>query len=248
MTYFKDMKYYLEEHESGYRKIKAEGKTNWDQLHEPASFDDFTMRPFLERALPLLNFSAFQPRTLEYGCGTGPGACFLAARGFQVDGIDISPVAIDMARQFAAERRLDINYAVSDVCNLPPTDKLYDLIVDSFCLQCIVTDADRANVFSAVRARLEPQGYYLVATATFTEARDYSDGMFDEKTGIVYTKLTENGRNFEDAVELSDGWYLPNRRHLGPQVLLEEFREAGFKTLWHHEEGGGMGLICQRAD
>ena len=82
-------KYYLDEHEAGYRRIKAEGKTNWDELHGLSGFDNFAMRPVFEWALPLLNFSVPQPRTLEYGCGTGPGACFLAARGFRVDGIDI---------------------------------------------------------------------------------------------------------------------------------------------------------------
>lgn len=83
------------------------------------------MRPILERTLPLLNFSVPQPRTLKYGgCGTGPGACFLAARGFQVDGIDISPTAIEIAKELAAQRRLKINYAVSDVCKLPSMDTI----------------------------------------------------------------------------------------------------------------------------
>ena len=244
-------KYYIEEHESGYRKIKAEGKTTWDELHEPSSFDDFSMRPILERTLPLLNFSVSQPRTLEYGCGTGPGACFLAARGFQVDGIDISPIAIEMAKQFAAQRHLEINYTVSDVCQLPLIDSIYDLIVDSFCLQCIVTDSDRANVFSAVRSRLKPQGYYLIGTAIFAEERNYGDEVdevFDAETGTVYIKLKNNDSILEDAVELSDGWYLPNRRHVKPQMLIEELEKAGFKTLWHNEEGGGMSLICQRLD
>lgn len=238
-------KYYIEEHQSGYRKIKAEGKTNWDELHGLSGFDDFAMRPIFERTLPLLNFSVPQPRTLEYGCGTGPGACFLAARGFQVDGIDISPIAIEMAKELAAQRRLKINYAVSDICQLPSMDIIYDLIVDSFCLQCIVTDSDRANVFSAVRLRLRPKGYYLIGTAIFTEGRDYGDQVFDEETGIVYTKLKNNDSNFEDAVERPDGWYLPNRRHLRPQALIKELEEAGFETLWHHEEGGSMGLVLQ---
>ena len=237
-------KYYVKEHELGYQKIKAEGKTTWDELHEPASFGNFSMRPILERTLPLLNFSAPRPRTLEYGCGTGPGACFLAARGFQAEGIDISPIAIDLAKQFAAERRLDINYTVADICDLPLTGH-YDLIVDSFCLQCIVTDADREKVLAAVRSGLEPQGYYLIGTAIFTETRDYGDEVFDAETGTVYTKK-DNDESFEDAVKLSGSWYLPNRRHLKPQVLLTELEKAGFNTLWHHEEGSSMGLICQR--
>jgi SAM-dependent methyltransferase len=242
-------KYYIEEHETGYRRIKAEGKTHWSELHGQSGFDDFALRPLLEHMLPLLSFSVSHPRTLVYGCGTGPGACFLAARGFQVDGIDISPIAIDMAKQFAADRHLSIDYAVSDVCTLSTAgtrmDTLYDLIVDDFCLQCIVTDSDRANVFSAVGSRLKDSGYYLIGTAIFAEGRDYSDQVFDEETGTVYTKLEADANTFTDAVELSDGWYLPNRRHLKPEDLIKELEEAGFQTLWHHEEDSSMGLICQ---
>lgn len=241
-------KYYIKEHEAGYQRIRAEGKTNWDQLHEPSSFDDFSMRPTLEWALPLLHSSVSQPRTLEYGCGTGPGACLLAERGFRVDGIDISPVAIELARELAAQRGLNVNYAVADICELPAPDTVYDLIVDSFCLQCIVTDSDRAKVFAAVRSRLEPHGYYLIGTAIFSGDRSYGDGLFDEDTGVVYTKLEPDDGTFEDIVERPDGLHLPNRRHLKPHVLIGKLEEAGFKTLRHREEGGGMGLICGRAD
>lgn len=240
-------KYYVEEHELGYQRIKAEGKTSWDELHGLASFDDFAMRPILERALPLLSFDVPLPRVLEYGCGTGPGACFLAARDFQVDGIDISPIAIEMAMQFAAQRRLQIHYVVADVCRLPPASSGYDLVVDSFCLQCIVTDSDRANVFSAVRSRLKPHGYYIIGTAIFAEGRDYGDGVFDEEAGIAYAKLESNESNCEDAVEFPDGWYLPSRRHFKPGALIRELEASGFKVLWHQEEGRSMGLICQLA-
>lgn len=52
---------------------------------------------------------------LEYGCGTGAAACFLAQRGFQIDAVDLVPDAIAMARQFAAERGLAIRFAVQDI-------------------------------------------------------------------------------------------------------------------------------------
>ena len=37
-------------------------------------------------------------RALEVGCGTGTNALWLAARGFDVLGVDVSPLAIDRAR------------------------------------------------------------------------------------------------------------------------------------------------------
>ncbi len=37
-------------------------------------------------------------RALEVGCGTGTNALWLAARGFDALGVDVSPLAIDRAR------------------------------------------------------------------------------------------------------------------------------------------------------
>jgi protein-L-isoaspartate O-methyltransferase len=63
-----------------FQKLRAAGKTSWDEQADPqASFDTFVMRPFLEKSLagivePLDGLSA-----LEIGCGSGPISCFLAS-------------------------------------------------------------------------------------------------------------------------------------------------------------------------
>ena len=88
------MKYYYPENTRRYQKIEAETRGKQEERLE-----DFSSRAFLEEALPLLQFSSPNPKVLEYGCGIGSGACFLAERGFQVDGIDIIPLAIEMAKQ-----------------------------------------------------------------------------------------------------------------------------------------------------
>ena len=36
-------------------------------------------------------------RTLEVGCGTGTNAIYLAQQGFEVVGVDISPLAVESA-------------------------------------------------------------------------------------------------------------------------------------------------------
>ncbi len=82
------MKYYYPQHISGYNRIKAEGKTAWNEIHGEVGFDNFSSRAFLEEALPQLRFSVSNPKVLECGCGTGPVACFLTERGFQITGID----------------------------------------------------------------------------------------------------------------------------------------------------------------
>ena len=234
------MKYYIEEHELGYLRIKAEGKLAWNEIHGEPGFD-FSLRPFLEEVLPKLEFPTPGPMALEIGCGTGPGACFLAERGFRVSGIDIDPLAIEMAEEFAAERKLSIRYQVQDACNLPAGGDEYDLIVDSYCLQCIVTDADRKKVFSNVRSGLKPNGYYIIGTAIYREDREYDeDSIFDKETSVVYVTLKRSPLLFEDAVRIGDTWFIPHRRHLKPDALRKELESYGFKVLL--QEGGE--LVC----
>ena len=109
------MKYYYEEHLSGYDRVRSEGKTAWAEIHGGDGFENFSSRSFLEFALPKLRFDVPHPTALEIGCGTGPGACFLAERGFQVDGIDIIPLAIEMAREQSRLRNLFIHFEVQDI-------------------------------------------------------------------------------------------------------------------------------------
>jgi SAM-dependent methyltransferase len=242
-------KYYYPEHEHAYERIEQEGKTGWNDLHGGSGFDNFASRGFLERALVMLQLAPAETDVLEYGCGTGPGACFLAARGFRVDAVDLIPRAIELARRFAAERGLQIHFEMQDICALAgvPPRKRYDLIVDSFCLQSVVTDEDRAKLFAAVRARLKPAGYYLISIAMFEPDRRYDEEIYDEPSGIVYSRLGGWAEQYEGAVQIGGAWYLPNRRHLKPEALAHELARAGFRVLWQGGENGGE-VISTRSD
>jgi 2-polyprenyl-3-methyl-5-hydroxy-6-metoxy-1,4-benzoquinol methylase len=254
------VKYYYREHLLGYQRVKAEGKTAWNEIHGSTGFENFSSRAFLELALSWLDLSASGPTALEYGCGTGPAACFLAKRGFHVDGIDLIPAAIEIAKEQAKARNLGIHYEVMDVCELPHKGKKYDLIVDSYCLQGIVTKADRECVLSAVRARLKPEGYYLISTAMFDEDRlckeeriadaetgtvytKYGDGIINVETGIVYKRLEGGPTGYEGTVKIGGAWYLLNRRHRKPSALRTELEAAGFRVLYQSGEYGGD-VVC----
>ena len=224
------MKYYEHERTEGYERIRAEGKSAWGQLHGEATFEDSEIRAALAEVLPRLHFDTPHPRALEYGCGTGPGACLLAERGMRVCGIDLSPLAIDIARREAAKRGLSIDFRVGDVCEIAPPGEKFDLVVDAYCLQCVVTDADRARLFAFVRGTLEPNAYYVIVTAGYSPNRDYGDGHFDPATGIVLE---------------GD---LPCRRHITADALSRELAAAGLATEWHRTaDDGDIALIARLA-
>ncbi len=256
------MKYYYKDNISRYRKFQEAGRASWSKVQGSDRFENFPSRAFLEEALPWLRFSAPRPKVLEYGCGTGPGACFLARRSFQVDGIDIISIAIEVAKQFAEELSLDIHYEVQDICELPHQGKKYDMIVDSFCLQHIITHEDREKVFFAVRARLKPEGYYLVSSAMFDEDsfseecvlnretgiiynRYGDDYLINAETSIVYEELEEGQGNYGEAIKIRGDWYLPYRKHLKAPALKAELETAGFSVLYQGGEHG-ENVICAR--
>lgn len=266
------MKYYYREHLEGYKRVKAEAKTAWAEIHGQEGFENFCSRGFLERVLPHLSFSVSEPTAFEYGCGTGPGACFLAERGFHVDAIDLIPAAIAMAEQIATERGLDIHFKVADVCELPQDGKQYDLIVDSYCLQCIVFDVERQRIFSAVRSRLKPDGYYLVSSAILDREHEemigngkitdpntgivyshYGSGLMDTKTGTVLRRLNEEHEEYPDAVRIAKLWYLPHRRHLRSSALVAELEASGFEVIYQDQQHAGSmactlrGRVAQQA-
>jgi SAM-dependent methyltransferase len=242
-------KYYYLEHEAAYDQIERDGKSGWDELHGGTGFEDFSSRAFLGWALDALQLPPAETSVLEYGCGTGPGACFLAARGYVVDAIDLIPRAITLARRFATERGLTIHFAVQDICTLTavPPRTCYDLIVDSYCLQSVVLDEDRRKLFAAVHARLKAGGHYLISTAMFDPDRCYDDAMYDEESGVVYSRLEETSQHhlIEGTTQLGGTWYLPHRRHLKPAALAAELQYAGFRVLWQGGENGSN-VICAR--
>jgi 2-polyprenyl-3-methyl-5-hydroxy-6-metoxy-1,4-benzoquinol methylase len=235
-----ESRYYHREHFDAYRRIRRDRLDQWNDLHQArTSFDDFPSRSLLARALTLPTAGL---RVLEYGCGTGAAACFLAEQGCRVEAVDLVPDAIALAREHAEKRQLTIEFAVADVCSWGEASDQYDVVVDSLCLQSIVTDADRARLFAAVRERLKPSGRYLISTAMFDPAREYDDDHYDPATGIVWTPTEDFG---PDSTVIAGARYAPHRRHLRPLALQRELQDHGFDVV---EQSGPFGgeIIARR--
>ena len=95
-------------------------------------------------------------RVLEYGCGPGSAAYYLAERGAQVSGIDISSVAIERAEQAAAEQGQSdrTNFQVMDAEALEFEDHSFDLV----CGSGILHHLDLERAFGEITRVLKPGG------------------------------------------------------------------------------------------
>ena len=250
------MRNYHRENVARYREMTDRGVSAWAEAkYGGTDYADFSSRGFLEEAMPRLRFDRERPTALELGTGVGPGALFLAAHGFRMHAIDLIPEAIEQARLIASERGLDVRFEVMDVTRIPHDGPAYDLIVDSYCLQGIVLDADREAVLRAVRGRLDPRGYYLLSTAMYDAARHrpdrqvvepgtgrvfdgYDDDcLYDPDTDVCYWPY-DGEAEIDDAITVDGARFFPARRYRDGPRLRKEVESYGFEVLLQAGEWG----------
>ncbi len=103
----------------------------------------------------------FPCRTIDFGCGAGNYAVWLARQGFEVTGIDISPSATDLARKNAARQGVACTFIVADVLkDLREVEGPFDFGFDWELLHHIFPD-DRPRYMANVARLLRPGGKYL---------------------------------------------------------------------------------------
>src|ERR1041385_3744262 len=98
-------------------------------------------------------------RVLDLGCGNGRPAIFFASQGFSASGVDSSEQAIDWAKDWAERERLDVDFRVADILNLPYDDATFDVVVSHGVLDH-VTAAVSQGAIREVRRVLKPGGLF----------------------------------------------------------------------------------------
>lgn len=102
---------------------------------------------------------------LDAGCGQGRLSLPLAADGHSVTGMDLSPDAIDKARDYAQKRGLDIEYQVMDLTNLDTItpNRKYDCII---CLEVLYMAKDPWKIIRSFLKLLKKDGLLIVSLRT----------------------------------------------------------------------------------
>jgi SAM-dependent methyltransferase len=194
-------------HERQYQLRRAAGKRGWGSTE-----DTEESIGYLQEVLGA-GYTPQQGRLLELGCGAGDNALWLAAWGFEVYGVDLSPTAVAWAGEKARNRSLQAVFEVGDVLTLDNyPDGFFDFVLDGCCLHCII-GPDRGEVLKNARRVLKPGGFFFVMTMCNDPVNEAVKAGFDRSS-----RCWMHG---DLAV-----------RYFGlPQDILEEIRAAGFRLL-----------------
>jgi len=130
---------------------------DWDDSYTgtPPPWDIGRPQPAFAR---LASDGALTGALLDAGCGTGEHTILAAQHNARVLGVDISPRAIEIARQKAVERDVGAAFQVLDALYLDTLSETFDTIIDSGLFHVFDDDA-RARYVSAVSAVLQPGGH-----------------------------------------------------------------------------------------
>jgi SAM-dependent methyltransferase len=141
---------------------------------------------------------------LDVGCGTGENALYLSSLGHEVTAIDTAQEAIDKARRKSLERRLRVNFRLSDALALPCLGLTFDTVIDSGLFH-LWSDEERVEFVNNLGAVLVPGGRYFMLCFSERETRG-------GPRRITQAKIRDTFR---------DGW------------TMKDIQETKFETLIH---------------
>jgi 2-polyprenyl-3-methyl-5-hydroxy-6-metoxy-1,4-benzoquinol methylase len=130
-----------------FRELEASGV----DVHGEAAFVEALLRS--DAPEPATGAAA---RVLDAGCGTGRVAVELAARGFDVVGVDLDPVMLDAARLKAPK----IEWVLSDLAQLR-LRREFDVAVLAGNVMLFVGPGTEEAVLSRVAAHVVPDGLLI---------------------------------------------------------------------------------------
>jgi len=175
---------------------------------------------------------------LDIGCGTGEHALFFAGEGHEVWGIDSAPLAIQKAKEKAAERGLKVHFLVLDALHMSElirkfdtgretaeqvpdqektaervpdqekTAKQFSTATDSGLFHTL-SDEDRPVFVDALAAVLSPGGRYFMLCFSDLEPAGYGPRR------ITQAEIRENFR---------DGWTI---NYIRPATFESRTRDEG---------------------
>ncbi|MER8114281.1 class I SAM-dependent methyltransferase [Streptomyces sp. NPDC094031] len=158
-------------------------------------------------------------RILDAGCGAGPLAAALHARGARVSGFDSSAGMVELARRRLSD---DVDFRVADLGGpLPYADDTFDDVVASLVLHYL---KDWGPALAELRRVLKPGGR-LIASVEHPFAMNLMHRQAGREAEYNYFDTT----NWTDEWTMSGRSALMSRWHRPLHAMTDAFGAAGFR-------------------
>ena len=112
-------------------------------------------------------------KALDICCGAGTNTVYLAEKGFEVTGIDISPTAIEYAKKKAAQAKVHVTFRVQNFLELPFDDGEFDFVFDMGCFHHVKVE-DRPSFINGVHSVLKKGGSYMLTCFSYRNGRSWN--------------------------------------------------------------------------
>jgi len=132
----------------------------WDASYHdgPAPWDIGQPQPAIVR---VASEGGFVGAVLDAGCGTGENALHLASLGLAVVGVDVAEVALKIARVKAAERGIQVEFAVADALRLERLGRTFATVLDCGLFHTF-DDKERSRYVASVASVTERNAIFYV--------------------------------------------------------------------------------------
>jgi len=124
--------------------------------------------------------------------GEGRNAVFLAARGLEVLGVDISKVALEKAHQLAKSRGVEIKTLVTDLATFEPEVNHYGAVIS---ISAHLPSAVRNRLYPLIERSLRPNGIMLLESYSENQLLRDTGGPKDRDMLMTVAKIR---REFPD--------------------------------------------------
>lgn len=137
---------------------------NLEEFRDPQTYDLVDAGYDEDRPLVEQWARALGGPLLDLACGTGRMAIPLAAQGFQVTGVDITPEMVAWAQQKGAAQAVAVEWMVADARTFQLHKQFRFIFMLENAFQFFLTRADQEALLARVREHLHPEGCFLFET------------------------------------------------------------------------------------
>lgn len=194
--------------------------------NQSESWIDFVVKEYLETEQPA-------EAILSVGCGTGALERHLAARGVtaQIEGIDISQVAVEKARQAASASNL--SYRVADMETLALAPKHYDAVIFNSSFHHLL---NMERVCERLQSSLKPGGCLILNEYVGANRFDFPDRQKEAMHAAFMLIPPRYRRSCErvDFGRVRETMEFPNPTDVAALDETEAARSADIPALVHH--------------